>query len=372
MRSKSFLTATWVSLLLAGAAHGQPPDGSPQGPPARVRVAVVGAEALQPRTVIVARLRQVASSTVAAEQPGRVVELAVDEGDVVAKGDVLARIDADLARTAVDHAQAALKMAEAGIAESKAVANQAEREYRSLLALQQRGSSRTKEVEDAMDDREAARARYESAVANVAAARADLKLARQRLDRMTVRAPFEGVVVRRMTELGQWVEEGTSVFTVNSRGPIDAVADVPERLVNHVRRGDAIEIVVDALGDVVEGRIVAIVPLASESARTFPVKVRFDDTDGRYKPGMSALARLPIGERRETLLVPRSAVQHSATGMVVWAEREGRAEPAPVRIMFGHGEQYAVAPMRPGQLIKGMNVVIEGAERLFPGQPLSY
>ena len=122
--------------------------------------------------------------------------------------------------------------------------------------------------------------------------------------------------------------------------------------------------------------LVAVNPSGSSAARTFPVKVRLNDPDGKLKPGMSVTARVPMGQRVDVLTVPSDAVHQSAAGAVIWVEVNGAAMPVAVKVLFSEGDRYAVKPIQtdggPGGagLSPQTRVVIEGAERLFPGRPL--
>jgi multidrug efflux pump subunit AcrA (membrane-fusion protein) len=143
-----------------------------------------------------------------------------------------------------------------------------------------------------------------------------------------------------------------------------------------VSLGRSIEVVVEALAVEASGKVVGINPRGSNAARTFEVKVRLDDQGGKLKPGMSVLARIPTGEMVEVLTLPRDAVIHSANGPMTWAEMNGVAAPVPLDVLFAHDGGYAVhaGGGAGGQaqvlLVDQQRVVIEGAERLFPGQPL--
>jgi multidrug efflux pump subunit AcrA (membrane-fusion protein) len=167
---------------------------------------------------------------------------------------------------------------------------------------------------------------------------------------------------------------------VVSQGRIDALIDVPERLVNLIGVGDTILVVIDALRLEAEGQIVSINPSGMSAARTFPVKVRLDDRGGLLKPGMSVTAMLPIGEQGERLTVPRDAVLYRGGAASVWVttpsdEQTSLAAPIPVRALFGVGDRVAIEPViasDASRLAEGTPVVVEGAERLSPGTPVTF
>ena len=361
--------ATVATLLVFG---GEPPEeelGGEEGqgpPPANVRIAEVEIQTLQQRVPVVGRLEEVRRVTVTAETEGKVTELLVDEGDAITGGETkLAQIDkvwADLR----------LEAAGADVAAAEAELTQAQNDLQQLEQLKTAGSARAKEVDDARTLVAANRARLNGAIAQRDRAQTES-------ERSAIIAPFDGAVSRTLVEVGQWLEPGEGVAEMISTGEIDAVVDVPERYVNTFAVGDEVEVVIDAVGERVEGRIISIRPDGTNASRTFPVKVRLDDLGTRLRAGMSVVAHLPITREGEFITVPRDAVLFSPGGAAVWyAQPMGGPMPAalpePVNVLFGVGERYAVEPLpgaeRPA-LTAGKQVVIEGAERLFPTQPLA-
>ncbi len=358
-----------------------PPEADGMGmggmPPATVRVGAVTQVQVQDRFDVVGRLVELRRTTVAAESAGKILTVPMEEGDRVVGGEtVLARIDPIWSAVALEAAEARVAAAEAQLERS-------EREKAYLEELQQGGAARPKEVDDA-------RAQAKADRAALGAALAERNEARQRAGRVDVLAPFDGHVVRKLVEVGQWVEPGGAVAEVVSAGEVDAVVGVPERLINQVRVGGRVEVTVEPLDRRFGGEVVAVVPSAATAARTFPVKIRLSDEGGLLKPGMSVLAHLPAGESSLQLTMPRDAVLFQGGRATVWAavepspaaeagaaatgeEGAGGAGPAmpvaaslPVEVLFGVGDRYAVR----GALEPGMRVVIEGGEMLMPQQPL--
>ncbi|MEM7625288.1 MAG: efflux RND transporter periplasmic adaptor subunit [Planctomycetota bacterium] len=345
--------------------QGGPEDGGP--PPASVRVGTVDIQTLQHRVPVVGRLEEVRRVTVTAEIEGKVTDLAVNEGDAVTGGQTkLAQIDkvwADLR----------LKAAEADVAAAEAELTQARNDLGQLEQLKTAGSARAKEVDDARTLVAANQARLNGAVAQRDRARTEA-------ERSAIVAPFDGAVSRTLVEVGQWVEPGEGVVEMISSGEIDAVVDVPERFVNTFAVGDGVEVVIDAVNERVVGKIVSVRPDGTNASRTFPVKIRLTDLDTKLRAGMSVIAHLPITREGPFITVPRDAVLFSPGGASVWyAQNMGGPMPAalpePVNVLFGVGDRYAVEPL-PGAafpaLNQGTKVVIEGAERLFPTQPLAF
>lgn len=334
--------------------------GRPQGPPpSLVRVAPVRQVNLNQRWDVVGRLVELQRSAITAEVDGKILAMPVEEGEAVVGGQtVLAQVDPVWTQLEAQRAQAAVAAAQAQL-------DQARRDSTYLEELSAAGSAKPKEVADA-------RTRVQAAEAELSATEAQLSMRQRQLERLQVVAPFDGFLVKKLVEVGQWVTRGTPVAEVISRGEIDAVVDVPEQLVNQVELGRPVELLVEPLKLELEGRVTAINPSGVTAARTFPVKIRLPDQQGLLKPGMSVVARVPVSEMRQVLAVPRDAVRRTDLGAQVWADLKGVAMPVSVRVLFGHNDLYAIEPL-PGAvpLAPGMLVVIEGAERLFPTAPLA-
>ncbi len=360
----------------SGGGHGGGHGGGPRGPrPATVRVAEARIETLRQRVAVIGRLREVRRATVAAEVEGKVLAVAVREGDAVVGGEtVLARIDGvwaelDLART------------QAEVAAAQATLDQSELDLGYLEQLLEAQSAKPKEVDDM-------RAQVSSDRAQLSAAVAERDRVNKEVERLVVLAPFDGFVTRKITEVGQWVAPGDEIVEMISQGEVDAVCDVPEHLIDLIKIGDIAEVVIEPLGLPVRGVVAAINPSGGNSARTFPVKVKLDDRGGRLKAGMSVTVWLPVGLEAERLTIPRDAVSYGVDGQSVWVGVAGESDVADeseptkptavkvaVRVLFGEGDRVAVEPLLDGagtSLIEGAAVVVEGAESLKAGQPLNY
>lgn len=346
---------------------GPPADQGP--PPTTVKVAQVKTQSMQQRVMVVGRLLEVKRSTVASEVEGRVTELLAPAGRKVVGGEtVIARVDSVWSQLAIEQAQADL-------AAAQATARQSARELKLVENLASRNATDPQAVDDA-------RAKAESDAANVLGFEAALHRAEETRKRVEIIAPFDGIVSAKLTEKGQWLDPGSPVVEVVSNGLIDAVIDVPEKIITQVPKGTEIELTIEPLDLTITGEVIAINPDGSNAARTYPVKVRVDDRDGLLKVGMSVTARVPIRTEKQYLVVPRDAVQYTETGPRVWMSvvmpdsKPGafpQGLPMDVDVLFGVNGTLAVEPKPKVQglnMAAGMDVVIEGAERLFPTRPM--
>jgi RND family efflux transporter MFP subunit len=276
---------------------------------------------------VVARRKAVVSAKI----QGRLSELRVEEGSVVREGETLARLESIDYEASVARNRAAVQRAEADLAE-----------YKRQLRLSE-DLARQKIV--AEDQREAAASRVKIAEAALAQAAADLSFAEAQLQNTVIRAPFSGVVVKKMAEVGESVAPippGVNIST--SSGAIVALADlqtleveadVAEANVAKVTGGQPAEVTVEAIPDRRYKAVLRqVIPTADRTKATVMVKVTILDKDKDLKPEMSAKVtflepekeRKPQAASAAVVLVPRAAVTSRDGKPTVFLVREGKAQ----------------------------------------------
>ena len=348
-----------------GAEKGESGNGRPPGVDlAQVRVGVAERKSVRPQRPIIGRLVEVRKVTVASEVMGKIIDIPVEEGTPVVAGEtVLARVDEVWCRLGLDRCQAQVASTEAKL------------KYE-LLELE-----RHKELTDggaiSQSELESKQAAVDELRASLKQAEAAVEEGSERITRSLIFAPFDGTVIVKHAELGGHVSPGTPIVDIVSRGEVDARLMVPESVVNVIGVDQILTIRVDPLGEEVRGRVVAVTPYGPTASRTFPVRVRLDDQRGRLKVGMSVTAMIATGAEREALVVSKDAVLVRPDGSTVWVavlqdEAEGaEVQPVPVTIGVRMAQHYTVEPQTDqGRklLVPGAQVVVEGAERLMPGQ----
>ncbi|GAB4521263.1 MAG: hypothetical protein Tsb0013_24600 [Phycisphaerales bacterium] len=350
-------------LLPAGAAPAQ--DGPP---PARVRLdPAQSQEVVIMRTVsgdLVAKQR----SMVAARQDGLVIELDVEVGDVLTQGQVIARLDDKLSSLEVDRLAAEVGAMEASLAEAQANLRQAERDLERLTDARSEGSVSDSEIEDAEIAISASQALVRKAQADLASSNAQLEFAQQVVRDYTIVAPFGGQVVRKNTEIGNWVDRGGSVVEIVALDEIDAYIQVPETYIGSLLRSDAsVQAEIPALGEQVSSSDVTVISSGDQLARTFPVRVRFKNARGTLKPGMSVRALVPTRSYEEAITIHKDAVLRDDGGAFAYFDAGGQAMPVRFDVRWYVGDRAVVSSPR---IQPGMRFVIEGNERLYPTQPI--
>jgi len=368
-----FLSASRAALVLELACALGPemavaqPGGKSGPPPAKVVVDVARTQRLESRREVVGELRAVQRSQIAAQRAGLVVAVLIEPGDAVRKGDIIARLDDAIANLDKARAGAVVKQRQAVIHEREAALVKTQRDVRRLEELSRRGSASENELDDAMTSVAEAQARLAQAQADLSAAQTDVNLAIERLADMVIVAPFNGSVVEKRTELGQWAREGDVVADLVALDPIDAFLEVPQALAVRLLQTDAHQMQVrdEATGAVHPSEAFSVSPVADTLSRNVEVRIRLRNPAGTLRPGMSVIGLIPTGAFQDTVTVPKDAILRDDAGAFVYTVRDNVAIPVRVRPRFGVGNQIAVSA---AGLAPGAQVVIEGNERLFPGQ----
>jgi RND family efflux transporter MFP subunit len=269
------------SFLLAGCGEKIEPGTTPAAEAGTIKAPVERAEVTQLPFLYeaVGTITARTASTIASKLIGVVRTVHVREGDRVKKGDILVTIDQRQVRAQLESALANAKVAEKEYLR-----------YKQLLA----------EQSASQQEFDRAEAQHLQAQAAVAAARVGQKDA-------SVRAPYDGRVVAKMINKGDLASPGTPFLTIEQEDSFNAELVLPERHIQAVKEGLAVEVVVPALDDrTLTGSVDRIVPSTDARSRSFQVKVRLPASPD-LKSGMFARVSIPLGGTG-MLLIPRSAI----------------------------------------------------------------
>ena len=324
----------------------------PKGPsPANVSVSAVKTGMVAPQAEFIGTVFYEEVSDVASELSGLVEEVRFEEGQRIKKSQVLIKLGSDilnkrLLATSASYEQVLSELEIARIEfkrreklfKTKAISEQSYDENRfRVKGIEKRASSLKAEVE-----------------------RIEIELQKK-----IIRAPFDGIVIKRQVDRGEWLAEGATVAILAKDDVVDIVADVSEEFVPFIQVGMPVKATIN--GNEISGSVIAVVPRGDVATRTFPVKVRTPNTLALIE-GMSARVVLPVGTVQKTLVVPRDAVIGVFGQTVVYAVQDSKAQMIPVNVI---GYQDLVAGVESKRLAEGMQVVVKGNERLRAGQPVS-
>ncbi len=437
----------WAAAVLAvaaAAARGQ------FGGPTAVYLEPVERRTVRQTVELPGTAEAVRASTVSAEAGGRIEQMLAQEGDFVGAGKPLCemrRLPTELelkqAEGLLAAALADLKKMEQGYRPEEIA--QAEARHKSARAADERWRleyERTKRLladgASTKAELEAVEAAHRQAVEALAEAEAYLKLVqagyraedvdraraqaaaqqaaadqlKDTLAKMTVAMPFDGFVVRKVTEVGEWLRPGDPVVDVVDLSVVRLLLDVPERYIAGLQQGSATPVVFESLPDrEFAGKVSQIVPASASGTHTIPVRVDIANPMEEGRPAIAAglfgRAWLPVGKEHAALLVPKAAVIRQGGQDLVYTVSDtpppeaaevlarmaeaakkmgGGAEPpkeekplgpppppmkfavaVPIRILQGYGRLMEVESDR---LKEGVPVVTRGTYLLYTGAPV--
>ena len=339
-----------VCLLLAGAAFAQ--EEMPASP---VRYTEAREHAIQRTVRLPGSVESKTVSLVATEVAGLVDALPAREGDVVRRGKMLARLRSTSLKLSLQASQAQLKEAESRLklAELKLTRN---------LELFDEKVLSQQELDDARYEHDAWRSRIDQVDS-------EIEQIEYYINRSVIRAPFTGVIVSERTEVGEWLDIGSPVVEMVSLDVLEIRVEVPERYFSQITLGARTTVKFESIpGYSATGKVSAIVPRADPLARTFPIKVRLENQDGRVGVGMLAQVAIPAGESYPATVVPKDAIVRQGSEEVLYLlNGDNSVERVAVVTGAGVGSWVAVS----GPVAAGQKVITRGNERLMPGQSVS-
>jgi RND family efflux transporter MFP subunit len=323
-RSQSFFSfIAIVSVVglstIISACRGAESTASAATPPAEHRVDVpaitVGTTDLESTLQISGNLAPQTRVAIAAKLPGTLSRVAVQLGDRVREGQVVATLDRREIDAQVDAAAAAVNVARAGLESTEAALANAMLEQERAQNLFEKGALPRQRLDAADTAKRASLAQRELARANLAQAEAALRRAREVQRDATLTSPIDGVIVERNYDAGSLVGSGDKpVVVVADLRVLKLEAGVSELEAGRLHVGMPARIAVQARGgDVFEGRVAAIAPEVDARNRHFAIEVRTPNP-GTLLSGMYATATIPVERASGAVTVPRDAI----------ATREGR------------------------------------------------
>jgi membrane fusion protein (multidrug efflux system) len=333
--------------LLAGAALAAGCGGGGEGraggepPPSVVELHRVQPETLRDVAVFGGQLEAEHSVLVKSETDGVVAEVLFEEGQQVRAGRALFRLkrDAEAAR---------LREAEA----QRGLAREVFERTRQLL------------------ERDATSiARHDEAAAQLAVAESRVELARVALDRTEVRAPFDGVVGRRLVSPGDRVTDADPLVQIDAIDRLEAVFTMTDAGIVVAEPGLPVEVrVAPYPNERFRGEVFFVSPTVDPETRRLTLKAWVPNPEGRLRAGLYADVELQVARRENALLVPEPALVSDRSGTYVWrVDAEQRAERVPVETgLRKDGRVEVTLGLRPGDV-----VVAAGTHKVFEGVRVS-
>jgi len=349
-------------LLLLGACGGKKDNASPAvKPPVAVETAAAALQSLTEGVDVTGSLDPKFWADVKTQIPGLVKKVFVSEWVRVAKGTPLASIDVSETEALVKRAEAALEAAKAGQAEEQVSLVHAEREQARALKLKESGLATQQSIDDSRTGTEAAKAKLAAAKARIRVAEEDLRQTKAKLAKGSVNSPLAGVVAMRDVNVGDLASDaaaGKPIFRIVDNRLLNLTVTVPSVDSAKIKVGQALNFTVDSLPQsTFTGRVMFVNPELSSSDRSLKVIAEVKNQPELLKSGLFAKGRIVTGERKNLIMIPRSAISGLdliagkgiintvSAGVAKRSEiRTGTASGELIEIVSGlkAGEQYVV------------------------------
>lgn len=334
----------WVEPILS-AATGKLRQAAPQQAPEKrqarpanaspVEVVAAAAKTMSDDITAVGSLLSDESVQIAAETNGRVAEIRFTEGDSVAEGDVLIRLDDALIKAQLADSEARLALAKAN--------------YDRAVTLRKSGTTSQTALDTAQSELLVQQAVYD--------------LIRTQHEKLSIKAPFPGELGFRTISQGAYVTAGTPLVNLEKIDQLKVNFSVPEFYLSKLVVGQKIDIVADALpGARFEGTIYAIDPAIDVNGRAVRVKATLANQHEQLRPGL--LARITVkGQPRTAVTIPESALVSRGEDFLVFKADNGKAKET--KVLAGRRENGFVEILDGVEV--GQQVVIAGQSRLRDG-----
>jgi membrane fusion protein (multidrug efflux system) len=288
----------------------------------------------------VGSLRSDESITVRPEVAGRISEILFQEGQRVARGATLIRLDPAINKAEVEQGRANLKLAK---------------------------SKYDRAVDLAKSNFISGQARDE-AENNLRVAEAGVQLAEARLAKMEIKAPFSGIIGLRVVSVGDYAKEGSDIVNLEAIDPLKVDFRVPETYLKQIEVGQTLHVSLDALpGKTFEGKVFAVNPLVDAGGRAIVIRALVRNSDTSLRPGMFARVRLITRNLQDALTIPEQAIVPQGDDQYVFKVTDGRA--MRVKVEVGQRRDGKV------EIVKGLEptdmVVTAGHLKIRDGVPVT-
>ncbi|WP_413988956.1 efflux RND transporter periplasmic adaptor subunit [Labrys okinawensis] len=322
------------------------------GPPARVEVVTAKASSFSDEVSLTGDIEAQVQSDISFRVSGRIVERLVDVGDHVTPDQVLARVDGQEQRIALDTANASLASAQAQLQQNEATFQR----QKTLIASNATSQSQL----------DAAQENLSVAQGAVAAATAQVAQAKEQLAYADLRAGVSGTVTSRSAEAGQVVQAGQTVLSIAQDGPRDAVFDVYEALVGEPPGSPDVGITLIADPTVTTtGTVREVSPIVDAKKGTIRVKIGLKETPPAMSLGTAVRGHAGLAPQRRFVL-PASALFMWQGRPAVWTVTADTRQAEPREVTL---DRYTTQSIVLAEGVKDGDVVVtKGGQLLRPGQ----
>ncbi len=335
------LFAVSIAPAMSRAAE-QEGGGAPQAFAMPVEAAEVRIAPLEKTLEAVGTLQANESVAIRPEVEGRITDVLFSEGESIEKGAVLVKLDDSIYRAELAQSEARMQLSKSNSAR--------------ISSLRSRGLSSSQEVDQAQSE--------------LAVNHAAVNLARTRLEKMVIKAPFSGVVGLRKVSTGDYLSSGQDIVNLLDLDPIKVNFRIPEIFLTQIQVGQKLTMQVDAVpGETYTGEVYAIDPQVDVNGRSLVLRARVPNPDFKLRAGLFARVDLILEHKTAAMLVPEEAIIPQGRRKFVYKIVDGKAARTEITTGIRKGKEVEVVT----GLAKGDTVITAGQMKVQDGaavQPL--
>lgn len=342
----------WIYLLGNSIVFAQETQQQAQQPPAKIAVQKVQEGEIAKTIQIVGIVDFNKRSGISSEISGLIQTHHMIEGSTVSKGDVLVRLNTDFIEKSIQIMKLQLEQTNIKIENTQ-------KNLKRYEVLYKEQATSEKAYDDLSDSyRELVKAR-DIILKNIEKLNLEL-------NKSVIRAPFDGIILERNKNEGEWVSPGSPICTLASINDVFVTVAVPEDLVQYIHIGDPISYKINALGKDVTGNVVTFVPVADIKTKTFQVRISVSYMKELIQ-NMTVTVTIPASHRMKLKLIKRDALINFQGKDFVYTVKDNVAKIVPINIVAYEGQYIGVDDPH---ILPGMIVVTDGNDRLRPDQPV--
>ena len=296
------------------------------------------------------KLQAVRETQVGAESSGIVESLAVNEGAIVRKGDLLGRLTAGDTGSRLAGARASLDVADKNVRAEQAALDKAQQELARFQLLAERKQVSTSELERAVADARVQAARTDAAKARRREAAAEVERVGPEFDRREVRAPFNGVITDRLVEPGTPVSAAQGWFRISEMAATEIEVETDENNLGKLKVGQPVVAFVPAYPDrPFRGTLTQVGPFVDSERGVVRLKITPQELPEFVLPNMTVDVSIEVRRADQALALPVSAVALQASPPFVLALGEGGVlERKPIRVIGRNPDWVAILDLPEG------------------------
>ncbi|QXM05635.1 efflux RND transporter periplasmic adaptor subunit [Crassaminicella indica] len=314
------------------------------------------------KTTLSGKIKPIEESSVVPKVPGKVINVYVEIGDKVQKGDVLFELDPTDLSNAVKQAEAAYNASLANLKLKEEQIANAKKNYERNKALYEQGVISQQIFEQSQ--LQASDAQLNMVKAQVEQSKVALENAKSQLSNCTITAPISGFVTSVDISKGEMASNGMPAITIANLDTVLIETNISEHLINKVHKGDSVNILVkSASKEPLKGKIFALSPAPTKNGLTYPMKITLENKDNLVKAGMFAEISIVSDKKENIITIPSDSVVVKEGKEVVFVITNNQAQMREVSLGLDNGKEVEVLDgLNVGDVIvtKGQNYLDEG------------